>query len=305
MTPRRGRFPLRWPTRECSLRQARNYKSVSFKFPQGFHTRAGGGLPPLPGSRAEEDDRRRRGAMSSDELRPSAQPHASSRCSTARPASTSWSRRRPSWACRPSPSPTTGSCSAPWTSTQAAPATRRQADHRASRPTSRPARGSTASAGENEEKYRHLTLLARNEAGYRNLLQARHRRHLEGFYHRPRIDKELLAERAEGLIGLSGLPGRRDARACCWPGQRPKARRWSATYRDIFGPGAFYLELQDHGLAEQRAVNPMLVELSAADRRSRWRPPTTSTTRERDRRAAARRPAVHPAAEGPDATRAG
>ncbi len=58
--------------------------------------------------------------------------------------------------------------------------------------------------GENEEKYRHLTVLARNEVGYRNLLRLVTDAHLEGFYHRPRIDKDLLAERAEGLIGLSG-----------------------------------------------------------------------------------------------------
>src|SRR6266540_2032198 len=55
--------------------------------------------------------------------------------------------------------------------------------------------------GENEEKYRHLTILASSETGYRNLLRLVTDASLEGFYHRPRIDKELLAERAEGLIG--------------------------------------------------------------------------------------------------------
>jgi DNA polymerase-3 subunit alpha len=58
--------------------------------------------------------------------------------------------------------------------------------------------------GESEEKYRHLTILARDETGYRNLLRLVTDAHLEGFYHRPRIDKELLAQRSEGLIGLSG-----------------------------------------------------------------------------------------------------
>ena len=58
--------------------------------------------------------------------------------------------------------------------------------------------------GESEEKYRHLTILARNETGYRNLLKLVTDAHLEGFYHRPRVDKELLAEHGEGLIGLSG-----------------------------------------------------------------------------------------------------
>ena len=60
--------------------------------------------------------------------------------------------------------------------------------------------------GEDAEKYRHLTILARNETGYRNLLKLVTDAHIDGFYHRPRIDKELLAERAEGLIGLSGSP---------------------------------------------------------------------------------------------------
>jgi DNA polymerase-3 subunit alpha len=58
--------------------------------------------------------------------------------------------------------------------------------------------------GENEEKYHHLTLLARDETGYRNLLQLVSAAHLEGFYHRPRMDKQLLAEHAEGLFCLSG-----------------------------------------------------------------------------------------------------
>jgi len=58
--------------------------------------------------------------------------------------------------------------------------------------------------GESEEKYRHLTILARNETGYRNLLKLVTDAHLEGFYHRPRMDKALLREHAEGLIGLSG-----------------------------------------------------------------------------------------------------
>jgi DNA polymerase III subunit alpha len=115
--------------------------------------------------------------------------------------------------------------------------------------------------GEDEEKYRHLTILARDEKGYRNLLRLVTDAHLEGFYHRPRIDKELLAERSEGLIGLSGCLASETARLLL-AGQAAKAEEVAATYRDIFGPGAFYLEVQDHGLDEQRRVNPMLVELS-------------------------------------------
>src|SRR5438034_3163256 len=115
--------------------------------------------------------------------------------------------------------------------------------------------------GESEEKYRHLTILARNEAGYRNLLRLVTDAHLEGFYHRPRIDKELLAERSAGLIGLSGCLASETARLLL-AGQERKARDVIGGYRDLFDPGCFYLEVQDHGLAEQRRVNPMLIEAS-------------------------------------------
>src|SRR6058998_1459689 len=102
--------------------------------------------------------------------------------------------------------------------------------------------------GESEEKYRHLTILARDDAGYRNLLKLVTDAHLEGFYHRPRIDKELLAERSEGLIGLSGCLASEVARHLVG-GQDRKAVEAAAQYRDIFGAGNFSIELQDHGLA--------------------------------------------------------
>jgi DNA polymerase III subunit alpha len=117
------------------------------------------------------------------------------------------------------------------------------------------------SPGEDAEKYRHLTLLARNETGYRNLLKLVTDASIDGFYHRPRIDKELLAERAEGLIGLSGCLASEIARFVV-AGQDPRAVEAAATYRDIFEPGAFFLEVQDHGIAEQRVVNTKLLELS-------------------------------------------
>src|SRR5919204_2257092 len=115
--------------------------------------------------------------------------------------------------------------------------------------------------GENEEKYRHLTILAKNETGYRNLLKLVTDAHLEGFYHRPRIDKELLAERAEGLIGLSGCLASEVARLLL-AGQPQKAREAAATYREIFGEGNFFIEIQDHGMADQRAVLPGLLGIS-------------------------------------------
>jgi DNA polymerase III subunit alpha len=124
-----------------------------------------------------------------------------------------------------------------------------------------PGRRFDRTPGESEEKYRHLTILARNEEGYRNLLRLVTDAHLEGFYHRPRIDKELLADRSAGLIGLSGCLASETARLLI-AGQRPKAAQVAAAYRDTFETGSFYLELQDHGLAEQRQVNPMLIDLS-------------------------------------------
>src|SRR6266705_324447 len=107
--------------------------------------------------------------------------------------------------------------------------------------------------GENEEKYRHLTILASDETGYRNLLRLVTDAALEGFYHRPRIDKELLAERSEGLIGLSGCLASEVARNLV-AGQDRKAADAAAEYRDIFGPGNYFIELQDHGLPEQRQI---------------------------------------------------
>jgi DNA polymerase III subunit alpha len=115
--------------------------------------------------------------------------------------------------------------------------------------------------GENEEKYRHLTVLARNEAGYRNLVRLVTDSHLEGFWHRPRIDKDLLAERSEGLIGFTGCLAGEVCRSLLG-GQERKAYEAAAAYRDIFGPGNFYVELQDHGLPEQRTVGSMLVGMA-------------------------------------------
>jgi DNA polymerase-3 subunit alpha len=117
--------------------------------------------------------------------------------------------------------------------------------------------------GENAEKYRHLTILAKDELGYRNLLKLVTDAHLEGFYHRPRIDKELLAENAEGLIGLSGCLAS-EVSQLLLTGQDAKAAAVAATYRDIFGEGDFFVEVQDHGLAGQRQILPKLVGLARA-----------------------------------------
>jgi len=115
--------------------------------------------------------------------------------------------------------------------------------------------------GENEEKYHHLTILARDETGYRNLLKLVTDANLEGFYHRPRIDKQLLAERAQGLIGLSGCLSS-EVSVSLLQGQERKAAEAAAAYGDVFGEGSFFVEVQDHGLDDQRRVLPKQVELA-------------------------------------------
>lgn len=106
----------------------------------------------------------------------------------------------------------------------------------------------------------HLTLLATNREGYRNLVQLVSKAHLEGFYYRPRVDKALLNKHAAGLIALSGCLSGEIPRLLL-AGQDRQARQVANQYRDIFGPANFYLELQDHGLSAEVWCNRMLVEL--------------------------------------------
>ena len=115
--------------------------------------------------------------------------------------------------------------------------------------------------GENEEKYHHLTLLAENETGYRNLLKLVSAAYLEGFYHRPRMDKELLAEHAEGVICLSGCLSS-ELSTLLLAGQDRRAQEAAGRYRDIFGPDRFFMELQDHGIPDQRRVLPKQIALA-------------------------------------------
>jgi DNA polymerase-3 subunit alpha len=115
--------------------------------------------------------------------------------------------------------------------------------------------------GDDDEAYRHLTLLARSDAGYRNLLQIVTDASIQGFYHRPRTDKEFLAEHAEGLIALSGCLASETARLAL-AGQDDRALQVVGQYADIFGPGNLFLEIQDHGIPDQRRLNPLLADLS-------------------------------------------
>ncbi len=113
----------------------------------------------------------------------------------------------------------------------------------------------------NQDAGYHLVLLAENEAGYRNLLRLATTASLDGFYYKPRIDKACLAEHAEGLIGLSAcLQGEVPQRLLA--GDTDGARRTVQQYRDILGPENFYLELQDHGIADERRARPMMIGLA-------------------------------------------
>jgi len=107
----------------------------------------------------------------------------------------------------------------------------------------------------------HLILLARDNVGYRNLLQIATAAQLEGFYYKPRVDRQYLAEHARGLIALSGCRSGEIPRLIL-RGQMDAARRAAAWYRDAFGPEGFYLELQRHeGIPELTKVNAGLMEL--------------------------------------------
>ena len=107
----------------------------------------------------------------------------------------------------------------------------------------------------------HLILLAQNWTGYLNLCRLVTDAHLEGYYYKPRIDREHLAKYSEGLIGLSACLNGEIARSLetdDWE----RARRLAGEYGDIFGRDRFYLELQDHGIAEQRRLNDQLLRLA-------------------------------------------
>jgi len=128
-------------------------------------------------------------------------------------------------------------------------------------PGSRHDRGTTQTGGARQKPYHHLILLAESYVGYKNLIKLSTAGFLEGFYYRPRIDKEILRQHSEGIVCLSA----------CLAGEVPtllrsdrfdEARAVAAEFRDLFGPGRYWLELQDHGLDEQAKVNEGSVRLS-------------------------------------------
>lgn len=107
----------------------------------------------------------------------------------------------------------------------------------------------------------HLTLLAKNEKGYKNLMKLVTLSHLEGFYYKPRVDKRILSEYSEGLIALSGcIAG--EVPSLILLGRHEEAERVALEYRDIFGKDSFFLEVQKNGMPQQDIANKGLVALS-------------------------------------------
>ena len=119
----------------------------------------------------------------------------------------------------------------------------------------------TDKEGKADADYYHMVLLAKNEVGYRNLLALTTAAHLDGYYYKPRIDKELLAKHADGLIGTSACLGGEVLRRL-GEGDERAARQAADDYRSILGAENFYIEVQDHGVPEQNRLHPQLVELA-------------------------------------------
>jgi DNA polymerase-3 subunit alpha len=107
----------------------------------------------------------------------------------------------------------------------------------------------------------HLILLCENEIGYRNLVKLVSKSYLEGFYYKPRIDKDLLAQHSEGIIGLSAcLNGEVSANLSA--GKFDEAVAAAGRFEDIFGKDRFFLEIHDHGLDKQRKIIPDMLKVS-------------------------------------------
>ncbi len=111
------------------------------------------------------------------------------------------------------------------------------------------------------DRYNHLVLLCENQEGYRNLIKLVSTGYLEGFYYKPRIDRDLLAQHSKGLIALSACL-RGDINEMLLADEYDDARRRAYTYADIFGRDNFFLELQDHHLDADRKLLPQVNRLS-------------------------------------------
>lgn len=116
-------------------------------------------------------------------------------------------------------------------------------------------------AGSGDDRYYHLVLLAENDLGYHNLIKIVSKGFTEGYYYKPRVDLEVLREFHEGIIALSAcLAG--EVQRNIMRGMYEEGKAAAFRYQEIFGEGNFFLELQDHGMQEQKLVNQSLLRLS-------------------------------------------
>ncbi|MEE0117072.1 MAG: DNA polymerase III subunit alpha, partial [Lachnospiraceae bacterium] len=112
-----------------------------------------------------------------------------------------------------------------------------------------------------EDRYYHLVLLAENNTGYSNLMKIVSKGFVDGYYYKPRVDMEVLTTYHEGIIALSAcLAG--EVQRNLVRGMYDEAKKVAEKYENCFGKGNFFLELQDHGIPEQRLVNQQLLRLS-------------------------------------------
>ncbi len=115
--------------------------------------------------------------------------------------------------------------------------------------------------GNGDDRYYHLVLLAENDQGYHNLMKIVSRGFTEGYYYKPRVDMEVLKEFHEGIIALSAcLAG--EVQKNILRGMYEEGKKAAFRYQEIFGKGNFFLELQDHGLQEQKLVNQSLLRMA-------------------------------------------
>jgi len=122
-------------------------------------------------------------------------------------------------------------------------------------------RGMTQKDPQRDTRPNHLILLAENQTGYQNLMQIATAAQLDGFYYKPRVDRDFMTAHAEGLIALSAC-GSGEVPRYLQENRPEKAEQAAAWYRDVFGPDRFFLELQEHDIPEMKGVNRALVELS-------------------------------------------
>ncbi len=142
-------------------------------------------------------------------------------------------------------------------------------DHRSERVNLRGRVDDTGGEGEGGRKpYYHLTTLAENDVGYRNLIQLASRAFLEGYYRKPKVDWELLDAHSDGVIATTGCLGGHVLQELTRPDRHTQenfeaALKKAGRLQDIFGPDNLFVELQDHGIAAQRRTNPLLREIAA------------------------------------------